>query len=158
MAGLKSITDLPMAENTSGVNLIVNDNGVAKQADLNAVRTEQEYDLNFEIKSRPIYGTVDYIEYGLAPSVSQNQLNTFWSKVKNGEKVKILLEMFDPMSYRIYNYTSSLMSFQAHKINEEFEGYATAVIASEEEGYFGQIIKIVFNETEVMSCVAWSFA
>jgi hypothetical protein len=30
MAGLKSITDLPMAENTNGVNLIVNDNGTAK--------------------------------------------------------------------------------------------------------------------------------
>jgi hypothetical protein len=30
MASLKNIIDLPMAENTNGVNLIVNDNGVAK--------------------------------------------------------------------------------------------------------------------------------
>ena len=31
MANLKNITDLPMAESTEGLNLIVNDNGAAKQ-------------------------------------------------------------------------------------------------------------------------------
>jgi hypothetical protein len=50
MTGLKSITDLPMAEKANGVNLIVNDNGVAKQASLDSIRTEQEYDIVFEYK------------------------------------------------------------------------------------------------------------
>lgn len=37
MANLKNITDLPIAESAEGVNLIVNDNGAAKQIAANSV-------------------------------------------------------------------------------------------------------------------------
>lgn len=37
MANLKNITDVPVAESAEGLNLIVNDNGVAKQIPASAV-------------------------------------------------------------------------------------------------------------------------
>lgn len=37
MANLKNITELPMAESADGLNLIVNDNGAAKQIAASAV-------------------------------------------------------------------------------------------------------------------------
>lgn len=37
MASLKNITELPVAESTEGLNLIVNDNGAAKQIAADAV-------------------------------------------------------------------------------------------------------------------------
>ena len=37
MANVKNITDLPIAESTEGLNLIVNDNGAAKQIAASAV-------------------------------------------------------------------------------------------------------------------------
>jgi hypothetical protein len=37
MATLKNITELPLAESAEGVNLIVNDNGAAKQIAVGAV-------------------------------------------------------------------------------------------------------------------------
>jgi hypothetical protein len=37
MANLKNITDLPVAESAEGLNLIVNDNGSAKQIPANAI-------------------------------------------------------------------------------------------------------------------------
>lgn len=37
MANLKNITDLPVAESSKGLNLIVNDNGAAKQISANAI-------------------------------------------------------------------------------------------------------------------------
>ena len=45
MANLKNITDLPMAESSEGLNLIVNDNGAAKQISANAVGVKSWNDL-----------------------------------------------------------------------------------------------------------------
>lgn len=151
MAGLKSITDLPMAENTNGVNLIVNDNGVAKQADLDAVRAEQEYDLVFRMNERPVIGFRNY-DLETLESISQEKLTEFWNKVKSGKRVKILLEMFlhSEGNYRWYYHVYQPMNFVASYSDNHTEGYATAFVASEDEGYFTQIIQIVFDENQVL--------
>ena len=43
MANLKNITDLPIAESTEGLNLIVNDNGAAKQIPANEVGAQADF-------------------------------------------------------------------------------------------------------------------
>ena len=67
MANLKNITELPMAESAEGLNLIVNDNGYAKQIAASAVGAQadwSEMDDNSAsyIKNRPFWtGETDYI-------------------------------------------------------------------------------------------------
>lgn len=55
MASLKKITDLPVAEYTEGLNLIVNDNGAAKQVAAAAVGVKSYNDL----EDKPCYTEVD---------------------------------------------------------------------------------------------------
>lgn len=53
MANLKNITDLPIAESAEGVNLIVNDNGAAKQIAASAVGAQADW--NVEDVSSPAF-------------------------------------------------------------------------------------------------------
>jgi hypothetical protein len=53
MANLKNIIDLPVAESTEGLNLIVNDNGAAKQIAASAVGAQADW--NIEDASNPAY-------------------------------------------------------------------------------------------------------
>ena len=55
MANLKNIADLPVAESAEGLNLIVNDNGAAKQIAASAVGTSSWNDL----KDKPFYSETD---------------------------------------------------------------------------------------------------
>lgn len=60
MANLKNITELPVAESADGLNLIVNDNGAAKQIAVNAINTQTDWNqndpsaLNY-VKNRPFW-------------------------------------------------------------------------------------------------------
>lgn len=53
MANLKNITELPVAESAEGLNLIVNDNGAAKQIAASAVGAQADW--NVENESSPAY-------------------------------------------------------------------------------------------------------
>lgn len=60
MPNLKDITELPLAESAEGVNLIVNDNGAAKQIAANLVGARADWNQNDPtakdyIKNRPCY-------------------------------------------------------------------------------------------------------
>lgn len=59
MANLKNITDLPVAESAEGLNLIVNDNGSAKQIAASAVGAQADWAVTDEnspafIKNKPV--------------------------------------------------------------------------------------------------------
>jgi hypothetical protein len=59
MANLKNITDLPVAESAEGLNLIVNDNGAAKQIAAGAVGAQADWTETDEtspafIKNKPV--------------------------------------------------------------------------------------------------------
>lgn len=64
MANLKNITELPMAESADGLNLIVNDNGAAKQIAASAVSVQADWNQNDPtrpdyVKNRPFYEAED---------------------------------------------------------------------------------------------------
>ena len=64
MANLKNITELPMAESADGLNLIVNDNGAAKQIAASAVGVQADWNQNDPtaadyVKNRPFYEAQD---------------------------------------------------------------------------------------------------
>jgi hypothetical protein len=59
MANLKNITELPVAESADGLNLIVNDNGAAKQIAASAVGAQADFSVTDEnspafIKNKPV--------------------------------------------------------------------------------------------------------
>lgn len=59
MANLKNITDLPVAESAEGLNLIVNDNGAAKQIAAGAVGAQADWTETDEnspafVKNKPV--------------------------------------------------------------------------------------------------------
>ena len=59
MASLKNITELPVAESAEGLNLIVNDNGAAKQIAAGAVGAQADWNVEDEnspafIKNKPV--------------------------------------------------------------------------------------------------------
>lgn len=65
MANLKSITELPVATSADGVNLIVNDNGYAKQIAAGAVGAQADWNVKDEanpafVKNKPFYDTREY--------------------------------------------------------------------------------------------------
>ena len=65
MANLKSITELPVATSADGVNLIVNDNGYAKQIAAGAVGAQADWNVEDEanpafVKNKPFYDTREY--------------------------------------------------------------------------------------------------
>ena len=67
MANLKSITELPIAESAEGLNLIVNDNGAAKQIAASAVGAQADFAVTDEaspafIKNKPVVVQADWAE------------------------------------------------------------------------------------------------
>lgn len=65
MANLKNITDLPVAESAEGLNLIVNDNGSAKQIAASAVGAQADFAVTDEtspafIKNKPEVAQADW--------------------------------------------------------------------------------------------------
>ena len=65
MVNLKNITDLPVAESAEGLNLIVNDNGSAKQIAASAVGAQADFNVTDEshpafIKNKPAVGQPDW--------------------------------------------------------------------------------------------------
>lgn len=67
MASLKNITELPMAESAEGLNLIVNDNGAAKQIAASAVGAQADFNVTDEsspayIKNKPVQVQSDWAE------------------------------------------------------------------------------------------------
>lgn len=71
MANLKSITELPVVESSENLNLIVNDNGAAKQIPASAVGAQADWSQNDEtspdyVKNRPFYSEFTY-ETGFVP-------------------------------------------------------------------------------------------
>ena len=64
---LKNITDLPVVESAEGLNLIVNDNGAAKQIAASAVGMQADFDVTDEtspafIKNKPEIAQADWAE------------------------------------------------------------------------------------------------
>lgn len=67
MANLKNITELPVAESADGLNLIVNDNGSAKQIAASAVGAQADFAVTDEtnpafIKNKPAVAQADWDE------------------------------------------------------------------------------------------------
>lgn len=67
MANLKNITELPVAESAEGLNLIVNDNGAAKQIAASAVGAQADWNVTDEshpafIKNKPVQVQADWAE------------------------------------------------------------------------------------------------
>jgi len=67
MANLKNITELPVAESAEGLNLIVNDNGAAKQIAASAVGAQADFAVIDEtspayIKNKPTQVQADWTE------------------------------------------------------------------------------------------------
>lgn len=80
MANLKKITELPVVESTEGLNLIVNDNGEAKQIAADAVGkvktvngVEPDVDGNVEVRTQPDWNQND----PTAPDYVKNR--PFWT-------------------------------------------------------------------------------
>lgn len=85
MANLKNITDLPIIGSADGVNLIVNDNGSAKQIAAGAVGAQADFNVTDEshpafIKNKPAVAQSDWsIEDENNPAFIKNK--THWAKV-----------------------------------------------------------------------------
>lgn len=67
MANLKNITELPVAESADGLNLIVNDNGVAKQIAASEVGAQADWNVTDEsspafVKNKPVIAQTDWTE------------------------------------------------------------------------------------------------
>ena len=96
MSNLKSITELPMAESAEGLNLIVNDNGAAKQIAASAVGEQADWaEMNENspafIKNKPveeldldieIIGTFIEADDDMNYEHTVNYINTF-ENIKN---------------------------------------------------------------------------
>lgn len=108
MANLKNITELPLAESAEGLNLIVNDNGAAKQIAAGAVGAQADWAETDEtspafVKNKPVeewdLDVTVLVSYNaedgnLMPNPIVNDINfyTVKSKIVNGisPKVKII--------------------------------------------------------------------
>lgn len=82
MANLKSITELPVAESAEGLNLIVNDNGVAKQIVASAVGAQADWaemDENSPafIKNKPASGYLMKLDFNELTVVDDAQYPSF---------------------------------------------------------------------------------
>lgn len=87
MANLKSITELPVAESAEGLNLIVNDNGSAKQIAASAVGAQADWTETDEnstafIKNKPAPETKELV-YEWNFSASENPDDCVWEIIEN---------------------------------------------------------------------------
>ena len=112
MANLKNITDLPMAESAEGLNLIVNDNGSAKQIAASAVGAQADWAVTDEnspafIKNKPVEEWDLDITVNLAEDTESGELTRVANlnagsfvaaknKVLNNEQVKVKVHNIFP--------------------------------------------------------------
>lgn len=112
MANLKNITDLPVAESADGLNLIVNDNGAAKQIATSAVGAQADWAETDEtspafIKNKPVEEWD--LDITINASMDSDSGNTVFdtiinsgtfdavkNKVVNGEYNKIRVHLIFP--------------------------------------------------------------
>lgn len=86
MANLKNITDVPVAESAEGLNLIANDNGVAKQIAASAVGAQADW--NIEDTSSPAYiKNKPIIPEGFSGSWNDLSDKPFYVKNENSELI-----------------------------------------------------------------------
>lgn len=98
MANLKNITELPVAESAEGLNLIVNDNGAAKQIAASAVGAQADWTITDEtspafVKNKPFYTELDEdgnelihkIDAKYLPESSNNDVYRFYGYSEDGE-------------------------------------------------------------------------
>lgn len=143
MANLKSITELPVAESAEGLNLIVNDNGAAKQIAASAVGAQadwtetdenspafvknkpiEEWDIDIDIES--IY---DETEDDMRTTYTVNYMNTFENiknKILHGIQPKCKLKVTTTnrgntdTSYMLTeSFNNVFASYSPHSDNEE---------------------------------------
>lgn len=139
MPTLKDITELPLAESTEGVNLIVNDNGVAKQASLDSIRIEQEYDLILEYHGQIHYSCVpEAYEVGVYP---KENVKKVIEKVNQGISAKVLFR------HRAYGGIPSYCIETPMQITVYGNSmHCFALILYDEEGFVCQLVNIYLNE------------
>ena len=104
MANLKNITELPVAESADGLNLIVNDNGSAKQIAASAVGAQADWTETDEtspafIKNKPVeeldlditvnvsVDSDDNLVFG--PVINSGTFDVIKNKILNNESAKI---------------------------------------------------------------------
>lgn len=154
MANLKNITDLPVAESAEGLNLIVNDNGSAKQITLEAVKTQQDYDLVFEYNediTLSLSLSVDSLK-----EVPVEKFAQTIQKITNGQDVKILFkykyyESWNDNNDYNYHFAEQNMSIFAAGSGGSTSVCAAVAIPIWVEGFSMMSITITFNENGVQS-------
>lgn len=113
MANLKNITELPVAESTDGLNLIVNDNGSAKQIAASAVGVQADWTETDEtspafIKNKPveewdfdadIIGSWDANneKFTTTYTINSSNFNSCKNKIINGIQPKVRVSFLDQM-------------------------------------------------------------
>lgn len=104
MANLKNITDLPVAESAEGLNLIVNDNGAAKQIAAGAIALQNVNPLMVEIiTSTPgFYGS------------TENSINKSFEEIKQallaGQPTQVWVKNSQFNGSRYYHYSSGYIT------------------------------------------------
>lgn len=119
MANLKNITELPVAESAEGLNLIVNDNGIAKQIIASSVGTQSDWAETDEnnpafIKNKPVEKYNIDIDIQIDEESGNNYIDNYnvnyiesyeslKNKIENNEKinVRIRLKISTPMGVAI---------------------------------------------------------
>lgn len=143
MTNLKNITDLPMAESAKGVNLIVNDNGVAKQ--IKAGYVGSDYDLIFEFSGRDDFWDPTVEELKPIPvSTLQEAMN----KLRSGQFVKILWKHQYVQTDYNFCYEAPMSVLYTGYANE---GLAMIKYMAEMEGTIEVQVRIRFNDQEILS-------
>ena len=149
MANLKNITELPVAESADGLNLIVNDNGVAKQIAASEVGAQADWNVMDEhspafIKNKPVDNNVKSVN-GVKPDESGNvtmNIATSWNDLTDkpfyddrGEVVLSYdpsiggaLDFIDNRGYR----NLLLVSYDTPSVENIIGGIVTYAVSGEE--------------------------
>lgn len=118
MANFKNITDLPVAESAEGLNLIVNDNGSAKQiaADKIGVGGSGGGEPDMVIRAGALLGDENPSSY----SVDATEYENVCEKMKRGEFVNVV-GVYDYM-YGSEHVVGSEIARKVHVANIDSEG------------------------------------
>lgn len=111
MANLKNIADLPVAESAEGLNLIVNDNGAAKQIAASAVGAQadwaetdenspafvknkpvEEYDLDVNIT---VFWDAENSEFAHSYTANSGNFESCKNKIMNGIQPKLKIVWYE---------------------------------------------------------------
>lgn len=123
MANFKNITDLPIAESAEGINLIVNDNGSAKQIAASAVGGGDEYDylLSLNLANGITPEDVEKDNFEIIKGNSQDVI----AKLQNNKPVKVaVIFARDTGSATIYaTYVPETISYVSDTLRMSFPFY-----------------------------------